>query len=107
MRASALLIAAALLCWPSSTRAENCPQLYNAVKREAMYCGFFCEREALAPLQEAYEQKCIVVRVPFEAISVFENLPDEPRRLVPRDRLSQERSFRSMLVKGQTSLASP
>ena len=66
------------LCCGNQANAENCLGLYGAIKREAMYCDFFCNQSALAPLQQAYETKCIVITVPLASISPFENLPGEP-----------------------------
>jgi hypothetical protein len=77
MRLRHILIFVALCCG-NQANAENCLGLYGAIKREAMYCDFFCNQSALAPLQQAYETNCIVITVPLASISSFENLPDEP-----------------------------
>ena len=56
---------------------NSCAELYGAVKREAMHCGFFCNQMKLAPLQLAYETNCIVIVVPLTTLAVFENTPDD------------------------------
>src|SRR5262245_51266766 len=76
------LLIATFVCCATPAHADVCQALYDAIKREAMYCGFQCEQQAIAPLQQAYEERCIVVRVPFELFSAFENLPEEPQRAV-------------------------
>ena len=76
MRTRELLIFVAI-CYATQANAEICPDLYGAIKREAMYCGFFCDQRKLAPLQQAYEEKCIIIVVPLTSLSSFENLPDE------------------------------
>ena len=77
MRARELCIAATM-CFAAEANAESCTELYGAVKREAMHCGFFCDQEKLAPLQVAYEANCIVMVIPLATLAVFENPPDEP-----------------------------
>jgi hypothetical protein len=72
MRAGKLGVLLATLLTTEAT-AENCSQLYNAVKHEAMYCGFFCDQRTLAPLQQAYETNCIVIVVPLAFFASFEN----------------------------------
>jgi len=61
----------------TQANAESCPELYTAVKREAMDCGFFCDQKRLAPLQRTYELNCIVIVVPLEFVSAFENASGE------------------------------
>ena len=67
------------LCCATPVHAETCPRLYDAIKRQAMYCGFDCDQRALAPLQRTYETQCIVIHVPLELLASFENPADEPR----------------------------
>jgi hypothetical protein len=64
---AALLIFAIALC-SSPSNAENCGELYAAIKRTAAYCDFACDERELAPLQKAYEASCIVMYVPLNAI---------------------------------------
>jgi hypothetical protein len=64
--AASLIFAIALCSSPSS--AENCGELYAAIKRTAAYCDFVCDERELAPLQKAYEASCIVMYVPLSAI---------------------------------------
>ena len=77
MRLRELLIFV-IICCGTQANAESCSELYGAIKREAMYCGFFCDQRKLAPLQQAYEASCIVIAVPLASLSPFENLPDQP-----------------------------
>jgi hypothetical protein len=76
MRAGKLGILLATLL-STEAAAESCSRLYNAVKQEAMYCGFFCDQRRLAPLQQAYETNCIVVVVPLAFLASFENSSDD------------------------------
>ena len=66
IKAALLIFAIALCSTPSS--AENCGELYNAIKRAAAYCDFVCDERELAPLQKAYETSCIVMYVPLSMI---------------------------------------
>jgi hypothetical protein len=68
-----VLLTGAVLCWPATVHAQTCQNLYDAIKRAAMYCGFDCDQQALEPLQQTYERQCIVAVIPM---SVF---PDDPR----------------------------
>ena len=77
MRIRAFCIAAAI-CFATGASAENCAELYSAVKHEAMHCSFFCDQAKLAPLQVAYETNCIVMVIPLATLAVFENALDEP-----------------------------
>jgi hypothetical protein len=63
MRIKTLLICA-LTCWGSPAAADPCRDIYNAIKMQAMYCGFFCDQARLAPLQQEYEANCIVSFIP-------------------------------------------
>ena len=71
------LFVIAVCCFTTHANAKSCLELYSAVKREAMYCDFFCDQKKLAPLQQAYETKCIVMVVPLAFLSSFENASDE------------------------------
>jgi hypothetical protein len=64
---AALLILAIALCG-SPSRADDCKELYAAIKRTAAYCDFVCDERELTPLQTAYEASCIVMYVPLNAI---------------------------------------
>lgn len=64
---AALLICAIALCSTPSS-AEDCGELYKAIKRTAAYCDFVCDERELAPLQKTYEANCIVMYVPLSAI---------------------------------------
>jgi hypothetical protein len=77
MRIRELCIAAAI-CFTTGANAEDCADLYSAVKYEAMHCGFFCDQAKLAPLQVAYEANCIVMVIPLATLAIFENALDEP-----------------------------
>ncbi len=72
---AALLIFAAVLCSTSSS-AEDCGKLYNAIKSAAAYCDFFCDENELTPLQRAYETSCIVMYVPLNTIPFEEQWTD-------------------------------
>jgi hypothetical protein len=76
MRARGFLIFLTVCCG-TPAHAKNCSELYDAIKREAMYCGFFCDQKRLAPLQQAYEAACIVIAVPLASLAAFENPPDQ------------------------------
>ena len=77
MRVKELAVLIALCCG-TEVNAQSCAELYGAVRREAMYCDFFCDQKKLAPLQEAYETNCIVIRVPLAFLASFENSSGEP-----------------------------
>jgi len=77
MRVRELVVLVAI-CFGTQANAESCAELYGAVKREAMYCDFFCDQKKLAPLQQAYETNCIVIVVPLAFLASFENSSDEP-----------------------------
>lgn len=76
MRAKPIAVLLAL-CFSTGANAQSCAELYGAVKRQAMYCGFFCEPEPLIPLQEAYESNCIAIVIPLASLAMFENPSDE------------------------------
>ena len=54
----------AMLFWAGEVQAGTCADLYNAIKSEAMYCGFFCNLEKLQLLQKDYEASCIRIVLP-------------------------------------------
>lgn len=68
-----LFLTCVIVCWSAPTHAQSCVQLYNAIKKAAMYCAFDCDQQTIEPLQVAYERQCIVAVVP---LSIF---PDDPR----------------------------
>jgi hypothetical protein len=45
--------------WATSTHAQTCRQIFAAIKKEAMYCGFFCDQEKIRTLQLSYERSCM------------------------------------------------
>jgi hypothetical protein len=47
------------LCWATQAHTQNCSEIFAAIKREAMYCGFFCDQERIRSLQQSYEMSCI------------------------------------------------
>lgn len=73
-----------VLSWPAQAYAQNCGDLYNAIKKAAMYCGFDCDQEAIEPLQQAYERQCIVTVIP---LTMF---PDDPRPDRPVNVMARE-----------------
>ncbi len=70
------------LCWAAQAPAQNCAVIFAAIKKEAMYCGFFCDQEKIRPLQQAYETSCIMFAAPP---SPFE-LDSLPYDRIPHDR---------------------
>lgn len=54
----------AMLCLAGEAQARTCADLFNAIKNEAMYCGFFCDLGRLQPLQKAYEATCVRIVIP-------------------------------------------
>ena len=75
MSSRSFLILAATCC-VAPAHAQSCPELYSSIKREAMYCDFFCDQRRLLPLQMAYEKSCIVFVLP-QALLAFENPPPD------------------------------
>jgi hypothetical protein len=45
--------------WAAPVHAQTCSQILAAIKKEAMYCGFFCDQEKIRPLQHTYERNCM------------------------------------------------
>jgi len=66
----------AVLFWAGEAQARTCAYLYNAIKSEAMYCGFFCDLEKLKPLQEAYKASCIRIVLPASSFDL-DSVPQE------------------------------
>jgi hypothetical protein len=66
----------AMLFWAGEVQARTCADLYNAIKSEAMYCGFFCDLEQLKPLQEAYKASCIRIVLPLSPFDL-DSVPQE------------------------------
>ena len=66
----------AMLSWAGEVQARTCSDLYSAIKREAMYCGFFCDLEKLKPLQEAYKVSCIRIELPLAPFDI-DSMPQE------------------------------
>jgi hypothetical protein len=97
----AMLATAALLC-SSPSSAEDCGALFNAIKRTAAYCDFFCEEQELAPLQRSYEASCIVMYVPLNRIPFEEPWMD----LVLRGVTAGEALPRAIPAKLETALLS-
>jgi hypothetical protein len=69
-----VLLVLVVLGWPAQAGANGCADLYNAIKKAAMYCGFFCDQDRIGPLQLAYETRCIVRVIPS---SPFNDDPPE------------------------------
>jgi hypothetical protein len=66
----------AALCWAPQAQAQSCASIFETIRKEAMYCTFFCDQEKLQPLQQAYEAGCI-------AFSVAPSLFDLDSRPLP------------------------
>jgi hypothetical protein len=66
----------AMFFWAGEVQARTCADLYSAIKREAMYCGFFCDLEKLKPLQEAYKVSCIRIELPLTPFDI-DSVPQE------------------------------
>jgi len=58
------LLICIVLGWPVQAGANGCADLYSAIKKAAMYCGFFCDQDRIEPLQLAYERMCVVRVIP-------------------------------------------
>jgi hypothetical protein len=43
----------------SVARAQTCPNLFADIRKEAAYCGFFCDDARLEAMQARYEASCI------------------------------------------------
>ena len=71
------------MLWAGGAQAQSCSGLFEAIKREAMYCGFFCDQRALQPLQRNYEASCVKVLIPsspFDLDSVPQDVASLGRR---------------------------
>jgi hypothetical protein len=69
----------AMLCLAGEAQARTCTDLFNAIKSEAMYCGFFCDLGRLQLLQKAYEATCVRIVVP----SLLFDLDSVPQESAP------------------------
>lgn len=98
IKAAVVVLAAALCSTPSN--AEDCGALFNAIKRTAAYCDFFCDQQELAPLQKAYEASCIVMYVPLDEIPFEEPWVD----VVMRGATAGESLPQSQPAKFETAL---
>jgi hypothetical protein len=60
----------------ASAQAQSCRETYQAIRREAMYCGFFCDWRKIESLQVIYEGRCMPQAV--VPISMFDrdSLPE-------------------------------
>ena len=74
-----VLLISAILGWQGQAQAQSCRDIYNLIKKEAMYCGFYCDQKILEPLQQVYEEKCISLIIP---LSSFESWPLPPQTTV-------------------------
>ena len=72
-----------MLCWAGEAEARTCADLFNAIKSEAMYCGFFCDLGRLQLLQRAYEAACIRVALP-PSLFDLDSVPQESAPLAGR-----------------------
>lgn len=61
-------------------QAQSCQDIYAAIRREAMYCGFFCDWKEIRTLQVEYESRCMRSTEPM---SIFD-------RDILADELAQE-----------------
>ena len=50
--------------------ADDCADYFTAIKKQAMYCGFFCDSERILALQKNYEAICM--RAAVNAPSPFD-----------------------------------
>lgn len=66
----------AILGWQGQAHAESCTEIFNLIKKEAMYCGFYCDQQILEPLEQVYEERCIG---PITPLSSFESSPFPPQ----------------------------
>jgi len=62
MRVSALLLCILIAC---EARAQTCQELYESIRQEAMYCGFFCDWQSIRKLQVIYEGQCMPRSIPL------------------------------------------
>ena len=94
-----VLLTCALLCWTRETQARSCEDLYNAVKSEAMYCGFFCDLEKLELSQKTYEVSCIRIVLP-PSLFDLDSVPQESSPLAGRGDLTD----RTAVLEGDVRL---
>lgn len=67
-----VLLIFSILSWQGQAHTQSCMDIYNMIKKEAMYCGFYCDQKILEPLQQVYEEKCISLIIPH---SSFDSRP--------------------------------
>ena len=60
----------AIMSWQAQAQAQSCLDIYNTIKKEAMYCGFYCDQKILEPLQQVYEEKCISLVIPISSFEI-------------------------------------
>ena len=94
-----VLLTCALLCWARETQAQSCSDLYNAVKSEAMYCGFFCDLGKLELSQKTYEASCIRIVLP-PSLFDLDSVPQESSPLAGRGDLTD----RTAVLEGDVRL---
>lgn len=63
-----VLLIFAILGWQGQAHAQSCRDIFNLVKKEAMYCGFYYDQEILEPLEEVYEERCIGLIIPLSSL---------------------------------------
>ena len=86
-------------------QARPCSDLYDDVKAEAMYCGFFCDADRLQATQRAYEAACIRIVLPLSLFDV-DSTPVDAAANVSSD-LSLWDSWRGMIGRAATAAAGP
>jgi hypothetical protein len=77
-----------MLCWAGEAQARTCADLFNAIKSEAMYCGFFCDLGKLQLLQKAYEATCMRIVLPPSLFDI-DSLPQESAPLAGHSDLAE------------------
>jgi hypothetical protein len=54
----------------TAAHAHSCADYFGAIKKQAMYCGFFCDNERILALQQSYEAACmkgaVIAPSPFD-----------------------------------------
>jgi hypothetical protein len=74
-----------MLFWAGEAQARTCADLFNTIKREARYCGFFCDLEQLQLLQKTYEANCMDIVVP-PSLFDLDSVPQETAQFAGRSR---------------------
>jgi hypothetical protein len=77
-----------MLSWQA--QAQSCVDIFNEIKKESMYCGFFCDQKILEPLQIIYEEKCVCLTTP---LSSSDRQPSPQQTAV-----TGSRSFRTRVI---------